>query len=99
MKITLFQISKYAIFLKLSKNLPNGFKVIMASVFGINQDIITINNDENIKFACQNFVDITLEASKDIKKTKKYDLLFKIAVLLLESYFLLITFLNSQVII
>ena len=99
MKITLFQISKYAIFLKLSKNLPNGFKVTMASVFGINQDIITINNDENIKFACQNFVDITLEASKDIKKTKKYDLLFKIAVLLLESYFLLITFLNSQVII
>ena len=52
MKTTLFQVGKQAVFPKLSKNLPNNFHVTLTDVFGINQNVIEIYNDENIKFFC-----------------------------------------------
>ena len=50
MKTTLFQVGKQAIFLEFSKDLPEGFYVTLAGVFVINQDVIKVYNNENIKF-------------------------------------------------
>ena len=50
MKTTLFQVAKQAIFLEFSKGPPKSFYVTLASLFSVNQDVIEVHNDENIKF-------------------------------------------------
>ena len=50
MKTTFFQVGKQAVFSKFSENLPDSFYVTLASIFDVNQDIIEVYNDENIKF-------------------------------------------------
>ena len=50
MKTTLFQIAKQVVFPEFSKDPPDSFYVTLASVFDINQDVIEVHNDENIKF-------------------------------------------------
>ena len=50
MKTTLFQFSKQAVFPEFSEDLPDSFYVTLASVFYVNQDIIKIHDDKNIKF-------------------------------------------------
>ena len=52
MKIMLFQVGKQAVFLKVSKNLLDSFYMTLASIFGINHDVIKVHDDENIKFFC-----------------------------------------------
>ena len=52
MKITLFQIGKQAVFLEFSEDLPDSFHVTLASVFDVNQDVIKVRNEKNIKFFC-----------------------------------------------
>ena len=86
-------------FSKFSEDLPDSFHVTLASVFAINLDIIEIQDDENIKFFYWDFVNIALEAGRRIGKTKKYDLVLKMAVLYLESFFLFVIFLNSHLMI
>ena len=50
MKMTLFQVGKQAVFPEFSKDLSDSFYVTLAGVFSINQDVIKVYNDENIKF-------------------------------------------------
>ena len=35
----------------------------LACILGIDQDIIQVNNYKNVKFFCQDLIDVTLEAS------------------------------------
>ena len=70
--------------------------MILASIFGINHNVISVHNDKNIKFFYQNFVNIALEAGEGIKKNKKYNFVLEIAVLRLKGSFPLITPLNSH---
>ena len=35
-----------------SKNSPDSFYMILVGVFGVNQDVIKVHNDKNIKFFC-----------------------------------------------
>ena len=83
-------------FPEFSKKLPNGFYMILASVFGINQDVIEVYNNKNIKFFCYDSIDIALKASKGVRRTKRYDLVLKIAVLHLKDYFPLVILSNSH---
>ena len=39
-------------FLEFSKNPSDGFNVTLTGVFDINQNIIKVHNDKNIKFFC-----------------------------------------------
>ena len=71
----------------------------LTSDFGINEDVIKVNNDETIKFYNQSFVEVALKASRGVKKTKKYNLILEIAVPHLEDCFLLITSPNPHSII
>ena len=50
MKMTLFQISKQVVFLEFSNDPLNSFNVTPAGVFSVNQNVIEVYNDENIKF-------------------------------------------------
>ena len=50
MKITLFQVGKQTVFLKFAKNLSDSFYITLASIIGMNQNIIEVHNDKNIKF-------------------------------------------------
>lgn len=68
--------------------------MILDNIFKINWDIINIYYNKNIILFYSNFVDIILEVSKTIKKTKKYNLIFKLAVLYLENCSILIIFPN-----
>ena len=98
-KIILFQIVKKAVFLEFSKNSLNGFYLTLVNVFVINQDVIKVYNDRNIKVFYQGFVDIALEVSRVIKKTEKYHLVLEMAMPHLKSCFLFVTFSNSYLII
>ena len=86
-------------FLKFFEDLINGFHITLAGIFSINQNVIKVHNDKNVKFFYHNFVDIAIEADGDIRKTKKFDLILKIAVLNSKDYFLLVIFPNSYIMI
>lgn len=66
-----------------------------AKVFGINQDVIQIHNDKNIKFLDKDLINVALKDGRGIGKSKKNDLILQIAVLGLEDYFPFGTFTNS----
>ena len=68
----------------------------LSSVFDVNQNVIKVYNNKNIKFFYQDFVDIALEACGSIVKIEKYDLVIKIAVPQLQDCFLLVIFSNSH---
>ena len=73
--------------------------MILASIFGINQDIIEIFNNKKIEIFCKNIVNLALRAGNDIEKTKMYDLVVEIAIPHLKSCFPLIIFPNSYLMI
>ena len=35
-------------------------------IFGVNKDIIKVNNDKDIEFLGQNLIDVALEASRSV---------------------------------
>ena len=86
-------------FPKFSKDPPNAFYVTLAGVFGVNQDIIEVHEDENIKMFYLNFVDIALEADEGVEKTKRHDLVLEIAIPCLKNCFPLVILSNSYLMI
>ena len=50
MKTTLFQVGKQAVFLEFPKNPQDSFHVTLSGVFGVNQNVIEVHDNENIKF-------------------------------------------------
>ena len=59
--MALFEIGKKAMFFQFFKNSSNGIDVGLAFIFGIDENIIKINNHINIKLLGYDFIDITLE--------------------------------------
>lgn len=49
--------------MKLFKNLLNSIHVTWTTSFDINPNVIDVDNNKNIKFFYQSFVDIALKAS------------------------------------
>ena len=52
----------------------------LAFIFGINEDVIQVNNNKDIKFFGQNLIDVALEAGRSVEKTKTHHLIFEVAV-------------------
>ena len=50
MKTTIFQVGKQAVFPMFFEDPPDSFYVTLAGVFGVNQDVIEVYDDKNIKF-------------------------------------------------
>ena len=73
--------------------------VVFAFVFSVDQDIIQIHNNEDIKLFRKNFIDIALEYCQNIGQSKRYYLILKVTVFGPESRFSLIFFANSHLVI
>ena len=99
MKTTLSQVNKQAVFPEFSKDSPDSFHVTLAGVFGINQDVIEVDDNENIKFFHKDFVDVSLEAGRFVRRSERHDLILEIAVPCSEGYFPLVTLPNSHLMI
>lgn len=69
------------------------YNIEQIEVFNIYQNVIQTNNNQNVKFLGKNL------SGKCIRKSKKHNLVFKIAILDLINGFLFIVFLNSHFII
>ena len=52
MKIIFFQIGKQVVFPEFSKDQPDNFYVTIAGVSDVNQNVIKVYDDENIKLFC-----------------------------------------------
>ena len=68
-------------------------------IFGINQDIIQIYYNKDIKLFNKDFVDIALKIGCCVEKTKGDDLVFEIAIFGVKSRLLLIIFFNFHLMI
>ena len=67
----------------------------LAKVFDIDQDIVQIYNNKDIKLLSKDFIDIALKGGRSIKKSEKHDLILKMAVLDLKSCLPFIAFMDS----
>ena len=50
-------------FLQFFENRSNSIEVGLALIFGVNEDIIQINNTKNIEFFNKNLIDLALKTS------------------------------------
>ena len=85
MKTVFLEFGKKAIFPPFFKNLSNGIDVSLAWVFGLDKDVIEVNNGKGIKFLGQDLINIALEAGRYIGQPKRHYLVLKVAVLSPES--------------
>ena len=67
MKTTLLELGKKAVFLQFLNNPLNDIDVSLAWVFGVDEEVINVNSDENIKFLRHNLVNIALETSRFVR--------------------------------
>ena len=86
-------------FLQLFQNPLYNIYVWLARIFNIDQDIIQIHYNKNIKLFSKDLVNIALKISQCIRKTKEYDLILKVTISNTKDRFSLITFLNSYLVI
>ena len=96
---TLLQIGKQAEFSEFFKYQLNDFYVTLASSFSINQNVIDVYNDKNVEFFFQYFVNKALKVRGGIIKIKINNLILKMIIPCLGGCFLLVTLLNSYLII
>ena len=76
-----------------------GFNIKLARILHIDQDIISIYNNKNIKLFYKNLIDILLKYDQNIGKTKKHNHILKMTILGLESCIFFVTFINFDPII
>jgi hypothetical protein len=63
------------------------------------KDIIEVSNVEDVKIPLKGDIYIVLKAYKSVRKAEGYHYIFEIAILSIEDYLLLITLLNTDLII
>ena len=78
------------------KNLSNIIDMWLTWVLDIDENIIKINNDKNIKHLSQDLIDITFEAGQSIRKPEKYYLVLEITISSLKDCLLFINFFNPN---
>ncbi len=82
--------------LQLVQHLSNGLYVLFAFVLGVNKDVIEVHYYKNVEFFYQDLVNVTLKCSRGIGQSKKYDLIFEMAIAGLEGRLLLIAFFDPH---
>ena len=87
MKIKLFKAGKKAVCPQFLKNPLNGIDVSLAWVLNVEENVIKVNNDKDIKFLGQDFINIALKAGRCVRQPKKHYLVLEVAVLSQESRF------------
>ena len=85
METAFVEVGKKTVFPQFVKNPLNGIDVSLAWILCINEDVIKVNNDKNIKFLSQDLVNIALKAGRCVGQFKKHYLVLELAVSSLES--------------
>ena len=80
METAFLEVGKKAIFSQFLENPLNGINISLAWVFGVDKDVIKVNNDENIEFFDQDLVNIALEAGRCVGQLKKHYPIIEVAV-------------------
>ena len=91
-KLTLFEVSKKAVFLQFFEIWLNDMDTRLTWFFGIDKNIIYINNDKNIKILKQDLINIILKTGQSVRELKRHYLVLKVTVLSLKSLFQFIAF-------
>ncbi len=68
----------------------------LAGVFGIDQDVIQIHHNEDIKLFNKDLVDVALKTGGCVEKSEGYYLVLKVAVSVAEGRLLFIIFSNPH---
>ena len=71
----------------------------LVGIFGIDQNVIQIYYNKNIKLFSKNLVDIALKTGRSIEKSESHNLVLEVAVLDTKDRFLFITFLYPHLMI
>lgn len=93
---TLFEVGIQQILLELLQHPLNGFYVLFSLTLNIDENVIKVYNNENVKFPCQDLNDINLEHSWYISQSKRHHPILKVAIADPKSYLLFIAFSNSH---
>ena len=89
-KTACLKIGKWAVLPQFFKNLSNNIDVALRLVLGIDENIISINDDKNIKLFGQDLIDITLKAGQYVEEPKMHYLVLEVAISSPEGRFLFI---------
>ena len=73
----------------------DSFDMRLTGVFGIDQDIVQIYNNKDIKLLSKDLIDVALKGGRSIIKSEKHNLIFKMAVSGPKSCFPFIAFTDS----
>ncbi len=74
-------------FLQLLQYPSNGFHILFAFTFDIDENVIEVHYHENVKLFCQDLIDVILEYGQCIDQSKRHHLVLKIAIADFESCF------------
>ena len=77
--------------LKLSENCLN-MNLMILSILTIDQNIVNVNSDKNIKAVSENVIDVALKETWDFTENKEHDKVFKQTVISAYSSLLLLLF-------
>ena len=80
MKTTFFEVGKKAVFPQFLENSLDSINVSLAWILSVDEDVIKVNNDEDIKFLGQDFVNIAPEAGRGVGQPKRHHLILEVAV-------------------
>ena len=99
MEPTLFQVGKQAIFSQDVQDLRYSFYVTPFLILSIDEDVIQINNDEDIKFLYQDLINVTLDACWGIRQSEQHHLVLEVTVSGLKSRFSFVTFFDLYLVV
>ena len=86
-------------FLVLIKKLIYNFHIWLICLFNLDQNIVQIYNDKDVKLFSKNLIDIALETGQSVRESKRHDLILKMGILGTKGTLLFVTFLNPHSII
>ncbi len=66
--------------------------MLFAFVLGVDEDVIEVHYNENVKLLCQDLVDVILKCGRCIGQTKGHHLVLKMAIMGPEGHLLFVAF-------
>lgn len=99
LKSTFSHVDEKLVFLEPIQALAYDLHMRPTRVFSIDQNIIQIHDDKNVKLFGKNFINIALEASWSIWKIERLNLVLKITIWGPENSFLFFAFSNSHLLV
>ena len=86
-------------FLQLLQHLSNGFHILFAFAFDIDEDVIKVHYYKNIELFYQYFIDVALTHGQYIGQFERHYMILKMVIAALKNHFSFIAFFDPHSII